>query len=545
MPRVACQSVTESAVTGMSDEWTIRGGTLLDGEGGFCRSDLAIRDGRISRLAPQLPPAPHDLDATGLMVSPGVIDIHCHSEYSAFVYPRAESKILAGVTTDVSGNCGASPFPMAGEFLDRRQAEWRHYGLVIDWRTPEEYYARAEAAPSSINRAMLAGHGAIRAAVVGYAGRPTDAAERRRMRSLLEEAMRAGAYGISSGLIYPPGCYADVDELSDLAHVAAEFNGYYTSHIRSEGARLVEAVDEFLEILRRSGARGQLSHLKAAGAANWHKTADVLNRLRTARAEGLEVYADRYPYLASMTDLDSMLLPDWAVEGGREAELARLADPATRRRLIDDIHTRHPEADYFDRIIIAEVTQAGPQDVVGKTLRQAAEAAGADSLEFAFDLVTLHQTQVAAIYFSMSEENLRDILREPYVSIGSDSSLRHLPKEDRPAGGLAHPRAYGSTARFLGTYVRQEGLMDWPEGIRRLTSLPADVVGLKDRGRLREGAWADIVVFDRQTVADRSTYQRPWAAPAGIKHVFVNGTHVVADGAHTGATPGRVLRKGR
>ena len=259
----------------------------------------------------------------------------------------------------------------------------------------------------------------------------------------------------------------------------------------------------------------------------------------------MAVTADRYPYLASMTDLDSMLLPDWAVEGGREAELARLADPATRRRLADEIRAGHPEPDYFDRIVIAEVTPAGPQDVVGKTLRQAAEAAGADPLEAAFDLITLHQTQVAAIHFSMSEENLRAILSEPYVSIGSDSSLRHLPQGDHPAGGLAHPRAYGTPARFLGTYVREAGLMDWPEGIRRLTSLPADVVGLEDRGRLREGAWADLVVFDRGTIADQATYQRPWAAPAGIRHVFVNGRRVVADGSHTGATPGRVLRKGK
>jgi N-acyl-D-amino-acid deacylase len=529
----------------MPDEWTIRGGTILDGEGGSRRADVAVAAGRIRRLAPTLPPAARDVSAAGLYVSPGFIDIHCHSEYAAFVYPRAESKVLAGVTTDVSGNCGSSPFPLEGEFLQRRQAEWRHYGLEIDWHTPRQFYARAEAAPSSVNRAMLAGHGAIRAAVVGYAGRPTDAAERRRMRALLEEALEAGAFGLSSGLLYPPGCYADVDELSDLAGVTTAAGGYYTSHIRSEGSALLEAIDEFLEVLRRSGARGQLSHLKAAGAANWHKTAQALDRLRQARAEGLAVTADRYPYLASMTDLDSMLLPDWAVEGGREAELARLSDPATRRKLMGEILARHGEADYFDRILIAEVTPAGPKDPVGKTLRQVAEAAGREPLEAAFDLIVLHNTQVAAIHFSMSEDNLRAILAEPYVSIGSDSSLRHLPAAEAEAGsGLAHPRAYGTPARFLGTYVREARLMDWPEAIRRMTGLPADVVGLPDRGRLRDGAWADLVVFDPKTIADRATYQRPAVAPAGIRHVFVNGEQVVADGRHTGATPGRVLRRG-
>ncbi len=365
------------------------------------------------------------------------------------------------------------------------------------------------------------------------------------MRDLLQEALDAGAYGLSSGLIYPPGCYANVDELADLAQVVAAAGGYYTSHIRSEGDRLLEAIDEFLEVLRHSGARGQLSHLKAAGAANWPKTAESLRCLRAARASGIAVTADRYPYLASMTDLDSMLLPDWAVEGGREAELARLTDPATRRRLADEILARHPEADYFDRITIAEVTPAGPQDVVGKTLRQVADAAGGDPLPVAFDLIVRHQTQVAAIHFSMSDENLRTILSEPYVSIGSDSSLRHLPQDGQTAGGLAHPRAYGTPARFLGTYVREARLMDWPEAIRRMTGLPANVVGLEGRGRLRKGAWADLVIFDPETVADRATYQRPWAAPAGIHHVFVNGERVVADGRHTGATPGRVLRRGQ
>jgi len=529
----------------MANEWTIRGGLLPDAGNRFCRADLRIEDGRIRRIAPELPPAAADLDVKGLVVSPGFIDIHCHSEYAAFVYPRAESKVLAGVTTDVSGNCGASPFPLVGEFRERRRAEWRHYGLDIDWESPAGYYARAEAAPSSVNRAMLAGHGAIRAAVVGYAGRPTTAGERRRMRALLEEALEAGAFGLSSGLIYPPGCYADAEELADLARPVAEAGGFYSSHIRSEGDRLLEAIDEFLEVVRRSGVRGQLSHLKASGAANWSKTAEAIRRLRTARREGLAVAADRYPYLASMTDLDSLLLPNWAVEGGRDDEISRLTDPAARRRLADEIRLRHPEADYFDRILIAEAGPGGSHAAVGKTLRQWAAACGRDPIEAAFDLIVEHRTQVAATYFSMSEENLRDILREPYVAIGSDAGLRRVPAAgEAAAGGLAHPRAYGTPARFLGTYVRDQGLMDWQEGIRRLTSLPAEIVGLAGRGRLVEGAWADIVVFDPQTIADAATYERPAAQPVGIRHVFVCGEPVVTDGRHTGATPGRVLRRG-
>jgi len=533
---------TKRPAASPSLEWTIRGATLLDAERGLCRADLGIAAGRIARIAPRLSPAARDLDAAGLAVSPGFIDIHCHSEFSAFVYPRAESKVLAGVTTDVSGNCGASPFPLTGEFRQRRQDEWRPYGLGLDWESAADYFARAEAAPSSVNRAILAGHGAIRAAVVGYADRLTTRRERRRMRYLLEESLAAGAWGLSSGLIYPPGCYADVEELADLARLVADAGGYYASHIRSEGDRLLESVDEFLQVLRRAGVRGQLSHLKASGAANWPKTAEAIRRLRAARDEGVAVTADRYPYLASMTDLDSLLLPNWAVEGGREAELARLADPATRHRLAADLRHRHPETDYADRILIASVSPEGSQDAVGRTLRQL--AGESDPIDVAFDLILSHRTQVTATYFSMSEENLREVLAEPYVAIGSDASLRHLPSRDEAGRGLAHPRAYGTAARFLGAYVRDAGLMDWQEGIRRLTSLPADIVGLADRGRLREGAWADLVVFDREAIADRATYEKPAAAPAGVRHVFVNGVQVVADGRHTGATPGRVLRRG-
>jgi len=527
----------------MAEHWTIRGGSLLD-ESGLRRADLAVSGGRIIRIEPYLNPGPSDLDAAGLVVAPGFIDIHCHSEFSALVYPRAESKVLAGVTTDVSGNCGASPFPLVGEFRDNRRAEWAHHGLVLDWESAAEFYERAEASPCAVNRAFLAGHGALRAAVVGYADRPTDGRERRRMRRLLDEALDAGAFGLSSGLIYPPGCYADVEELADLARGVAAVGGYYTSHIRDEGGELIEAIEEFLEVCRRAGVRGQLSHLKASGAANWPKTAEAIRRLRAAREQGLAVTADRYPYLASMTDLDSLILPNWAVAGGRQEELARLSDQTTRRRLAEEIRARHPEADYFGRILVASVSPDGPQDAVGRNLQELADAAGRDPLEVAFDLIIAHDTRATATYFSMSEENLRDILAEPYVAIGSDASLRNLPADGEIArGGLAHPRAYGTPARFLGTYVREQKLMDWPEAVRRLTSLPADVVGLKNRGRLVPGTWADLVIFDRDSIADRATYERPAVAPAGIRDVFVNGERVVADGRHTGALPGRVLKR--
>jgi len=530
----------------MPADLTICGAALLDDQHNLVQADVRLSAGRIDRIGPGLEPFGRHLDAAGLTLAPGFIDIHCHSDFASFVYPRAESKVLAGVTTDVSGNCGGSAFPLAGEFLARRQAEWAPRGLTVDWTSAAEYFDRADAAPCSVNRAVLAGHGALRAAVVGYADRLATADERRAMRRMLTEALEAGAFGLSSGLIYPPGCYADVEELADLAAVVADAGGMYASHIRSEGDGLIEAVDEFLAVVRRSGVRGQLSHLKAAGQANWPKARTAVARLRAARHEGLAVTADRYPYLSSMTDLDSMLLPNWAVEGGREQELARLSDPATRRRLADDIRRRHPEPDYLDHIIVASAGTSGAPEVVGRTLRQLGDIAQRDPLEAAFDLILEHTTQVSATHRSMSEDNLRLILGEPYVAVGSDSGLRHVPDgngADRPRG-LPHPRAYGTPGRFLGTYVRDAGLMDWQEGIRRLTSLPADVLGLANRGRLHEDAWADLVLFDRESIADRATYDCPWRTPAGIRHVFVGGEPVVVDGQHTGAMPGAVLRRG-
>jgi len=529
----------------MAGSWTIRGAELLDDGHRFVRADVRVSGGRIDRIAPALAPAECEWDAAGLTLAPGFIDIHCHSDFAAFVYPRAESKVLAGVTTDVSGNCGGSAFPLAGEVLARRRDEWAPRGLTIDWASAAECFARAEAAPSSVNRALLAGHGTIRAAVVGYADRPTTAEERGAMRRHLADALEAGAFGLSSGLIYPPGCYADVAELADLAAVVADAGGFYSSHIRSENDRLLEAIEEFLEVVRRSGVRGQLSHLKASDPANWPKARKAVERLRAARAEGLPVTADRYPYLSSMTSLDAFLLPDWAFEDGREAQLGRLADPSARGRIAEAFRTKHPDEAFFGRITIAAVHPEGPQTAVGKTLRQLGDEAGRDPFEVGLDLLREHEAQVDVTYASMSEDNLRLILAEPYVAVGSDSGLRNLPDPAAgPPRGLAHPRAYGTPGRFLGTYVRDEGLMDWQEGVRRLTSLPADVLGLAGRGRLEEGAWADLVLFDREAVADRATYAHPWATPAGVHHVVVAGEPVVRDGRHTGATPGRLLRRG-
>ncbi len=528
----------------MPSRWTIRGAELLGDGHNLVRADVRVADGRIARIAPRLEAGERDLDARGLTLAPGFIDLHCHSGFSALLYPRAESKVRAGVTTDVSGNCGVSPFPLKGEFLARRRAEWGRRGLTIDWASPREYFDRAGALPCGVNRVLLAGHGALRAAVVGYADRPTTAEERTQMRRLLAEALDEGAFGLSSGLIYPPGCYADVAELSDLAAACADAGGLYASHIRSESDGLLEAVDEFLETVRRSGVRGQLSHLKASGPANWPKAREAVERLRAARAEGLAVTADRYPYLSSMTSLDAFLLPNWAFEGGREAQLARLADAPTRRRIAEAFRTAHPDKDFFQRITIAAVHPDGPQTGVGKTLRALGDEAGRDPLEMGLDLLREHEARVDVTYASMSEDNLRLILAEPYVAVGSDAGLRNLPDAGAaPPRGLAHPRAYGTPGRFLGAYVREAGLMDWQEGIRRLTSLPAGILGLADRGRLAEGARADLVLFDRQRIADRATYDHPWATPAGIAHVFVGGERVVADGVHTGAMPGRLLRR--
>ena len=521
------------------------GGTVFDGLGSPPRTDqtVAVRAGRITLLAAGSPAdARRTVDASGRFVAPGFIDIHSHSDFAGLAFPLAQSKVLSGITTEINGNCGMSAFPLSPELRERRRAEYARSGVAIHWTDLAGYRTAAEGVGSSINRGLQVGHGNLRTSAMGYAARPADAAERRTMRRLLEDALAGGCLGMSSGLFYPPGTSADADELSDLARIVAVAGGFYSSHLRSEDDALLEAVDEFLAVVRAGGVRGQYSHVKTALPRNWPKIGPLRDRLFAARAEGLDFACDRYPYTALCTGLDSVLLPGWANEGGPSEALRRLADPDGRRRIADAVRTLHPEPDFLDAVVIASVHGEENLSAVGRTLREWAALRGSDPLSAAFDLLVEEAGRVECIHFAMSEDNLVEILGWPFTLIGSDHSVRAAVGAVR-RGARPHPRAYGTPSRFLTDYVRGRRLMSWEEGIRRMTGACAAAAGLSDRGVIRDGAAADLVVFDPAALTDRATYDEPRLPPTGIDLVVVNGEIVVERGTHTGRRPGRILTR--
>jgi len=540
------------------------GGTVVDGAGDATpvESDVLVERDRIIRIAPAIrAPDAHVLDAEGLVVAPGFIDAHSHSDTSAFVDPAAQGRVCDGVTTEINGSCGLSLFPLRdspdfGETIDavmgislpaqavrianERRASLKQRGIRADWRDAAGYFARVEAAGSAINRAFLVGHGAIRAAVMGFEARPANAAELERMRRLLKQSLEQGAVGLSSGLCYAPGCFAETAELVALCRSLAAYDRPYCIHMRSEGRKVLESAGEALEICRRSGAPLHVSHVKTRGRENWDKIGELERMLFEAREQGLDVTADRYPYTAAMTDL-ATIFPDWLMAGGRSCALERLRQPETRVRLRREIEEGRPAGIRWDEIQLARTT-ADEQELEGLTVAEAAIRMGAAPLEAVFELLLRTKMRITAIFFDMCEENLERVLGWPFTVIGSDSSARS------PAGptaqGKPHPRGFGAFSRFLGKYVRERRLMGLPEAIARVTSRTAGRFGLKERGILREGAYADIVAFDAARIHDAATYAEPFRLSVGVRHLIVNGRIVMKNGEQTRARPGRVLRGG-
>jgi N-acyl-D-amino-acid deacylase len=513
----------------------ISGGSVIDGTGRpAVRADVGLTGGRVADVGDlSRAEAREDLDARGRTVCPGFIDAHSHSDAYLLVEPSAPSKIHQGVTTEVIGNCGASAAPHFGPA--RLPSDWQTFEYPGAWRHMAEYRALLERVGPAVNVVALVGHNVLRAGVMGYEGRAATADELAAMGRRLEESLDAGARGLSTGLIYPPGMYATTAELGTLARVTASRGGIYTSHMRSEGRQLIEALEETLAIGRSTGVRVQVSHLKTSGKANWPLIERALDTLERARADGVEVAADRYPYLSSCTELD-VIFPDWATEGGRDAELARLRDPATRARLRGELLASRP-ADAWGIITI------GSSDVQdgrfrGRTLCDAAAELGLDPVEAALHLIEADELRTSAFFQGMCEENLWRILAQPYVMLGSDASVR------APWGPLSrdypHPRAYGSFPRFLRAALEGR-TVPVEEAVRKMTSLAADHFRLADRGRLLPGQAGDVTVFDPGALADRSTYAAPHRLAEGVVHVVVNGTPTLVDGALTGRRSGAWL----
>ncbi len=481
------------------------------------------------------------IEAEGLALAPGFIDTHAHSDFTLLADPRGQGKITQGVTTEVNGNCGMSAAPLFGKAIERREEDLRELGISFRWHTFRDYFLLLESQGLGINTANLAGHGNLRGSVVGYDDRRPTAEEMAGMRRLLAEAVADGAIGLSTGLIYPPGIYSTTDELVELGRVLHRADLIYTSHMRSEGSTLAEAVDEVIRIGQEAGIRVNISHIKTAGEANWHKADAVISRLHEVRNSGLRLTCDRYPYIASSTDLDA-ILPAWVFDGGNDEELRRLGDPATRRRIEDEISGQVSRPGYWGKIIVSSIGSEKNKWMEGMTLDEISARLHISGTEAFFNIVIEERLRVGAIFLSMNEDNLRKFLSLPFCMVGSDSSARCF---DGPTvQGKPHPRTFGTFPRLFGRYVREEGLLSLPEAVHKATMLPAEIFGLRKRGRIREGFFADLVLFDPERITDRATFGDPFQPADGIRSVFVNGREALSEGRLTHRLGGRVLRHG-
>jgi N-acyl-D-amino-acid deacylase len=524
----------------------IRGGTVYDGTGSAGRRvDVGIRGDRIATIG-ELAGAQAALtvDATGLAVAPGFINMLSWSTESLLADGKSQGEIRQGVTTQIMGE-GSSMGPLNEAMKKRMISEMGDIKYEITWTTLAEYLTELERRGVSQNVASFVGATTIREHVIGLEDRQPTPAQLDQMRELVRREMEAGALGIGSSLIYAPAFYADTEELIELCKVAARYQGKYISHIRSEGNRLLEAIDELIRISREAGLPAEIYHLKAAGESNWKKMDQAIAKIEAARTSGLKITADMYTYTAGATGLEASM-PPWVLDGGYPAAFKRLRDPVERQKIAQAIRTPTDEWENFyvaagspERILLVEFKSEKLKPLAGKTLAAAARLRGEDPVDTIMNLIAEDESRVGTVYFMMSEDNLAKQIRLPWMSFGSDAaSMAPEPPFTRSS---AHPRAYGNFARLLGKYVRDEKVIPLAEAIRRLTGLPATNLELDRRGFLRDGLFADVVVFDPGAIADRATFEQPHQYAIGMKHVFVNGAHVLKDGEHTGARPGRAL----
>ncbi|MBI5632087.1 MAG: D-aminoacylase [Nitrospirae bacterium] len=520
----------------------IKQGLIFDGNGGMpVISDIAVKNDRIVGIGTfSENEAETIIQAKGMAVAPGFIDSHSHSDFTLIADNRAEGKICQGVTTEINGNCGMSGAPLYDKAAERREEDLKELAIRQRWSSVRDYCSVIEKIGLALNTALLIGHGNIRGSIVGYDKRKPSATELIQMKQLLDISIREGGIGLSTGLIYPPGIYSDTDELVALSEVLRPYGLIYASHMRSEGTALLESVHEVISISRSAGINAHISHIKTAGEQNWRKADAAIDLIRAAREEGMEISCDRYPYVASSTDLDS-LLPSWAFEGGNDEELQRLRSAEMLLKMRHELLEQVKDRTYWQRVIISSVVSPSRAWMEGMTIAKISDRLGCDEIDTLFSILREEKLRVSAIFLSMSEENLGKFLSLPFCAIGSDSSARCFEGPTRL--GKPHPRTFGTFPRFFGKYVRDEKLMPLSEAIRRVTMLPAEIFGLRGRGQLREGFSADIVVFDPDTISDRATFENPFLKPAGIPYVLVNGTPAVWEGEPTRQLPGQMLRR--
>ncbi|MBN8841907.1 MAG: D-aminoacylase [Sphingomonadales bacterium] len=523
----------------------IRGGTIYDGSGAPpVVGDVAIKGDRIVAVGKVAGRAKREVSAKGMAVAPGFINMLSWATESLIADPRSQSDIRQGVTLEVMGE-GWSMGPLNATMKAQETERQGDIRYRIEWTSLGDYLTYLEKRGVSTNVASFVGAATVRVHELGEDDIDPTPEQLDRMKMLVRQAMNEGALGVGSSLIYAPGSYAETDELVALMTEAGKCGGMYISHMRSEGDRLEEAVDELIEIARRSGAPAEVYHLKMAGRSNWDKFAPVVKKIEAARAEGLRITTDMYTYTAGATGLDAAM-PTWVQSGGLEAWIERLKDPAIRARVAAEM--QKPGSDwenlYFgagaDKMILTGFKNPAMKYLTGKTLAEVATMRKKSPEETAMDLVIEDGSRVGTVYFLMSEDNVRKQIQLPWMSFGSDAASQSPEGVFLKSG--AHPRTYGNFARLLGQYVREEKLISLEEAVRRLTTLPATNLGISERGALKPGYYADVVVFDPATVADRATFEKPHQYSVGMRDVFVNGVAVLKDGEHSGATPGRAVR---
>ena len=511
----------------------ICGGLVVDGAESPREVDVGIQGERVTAVGTGVGPARHSVDATGMLVTPGFIDMHTHSDFTLPLRPSAEAKLLQGVTTDVTGNCGFSPFPLADDVGALRHGDFLEHELRERWPSLQAYAEEIEGRGLGINVAPLVGFGALRLAVLGEADVRADESSLARMGDLLREAMREGAFGASSGLVYAPSSFADREELSVLAGVVAAAGGIYATHIRDEGDGLGEAIEEAISVARTAGCPLQISHLKALGRENWGRISDALDRIDRANASGCDVWVDAYPYTAGSSTLVS-LLPAEVLDGGELELQRRLAMPEERTRLAAVLEQGTSFA--LEDVLLATVP--GRPELGGASITELAAQEGIAPSELVFRLLERDGTKTSMVAFGMAEHDVRDVLVHPKTLLGSDGWTMTTD-----AATYAHPRNFASAVRLLTRYVRDEPTLELSAAIAKLAYLPSRRLGLLDRGVISPGAIADLAIIDLPHLSEESTFKDPCAYPIGVEHVLVAGQFAVEDGQVTGERAGRVLRK--
>jgi N-acyl-D-amino-acid deacylase len=524
----------------------IRGTQVIDGTNREpFRGDIAVENGTITEVSPSIKGGGKAvIEADGLVAAPGFIDIHSHTDLTIFKHPLAESKALQGVTTEVIGNCGIGAFPVN----DERKAVLIDYLKMHDFHLPSDglswnhfaqYADQLDRIGLGLNLAPLVAHGALRIAILGAEDRTPSEKELERMKNLLTDSLEQGAWGLSTGLIYPPGSFAKTEELVALAKIVGHYGALYASHIRGEGPTLMKALDEAIYIGEKGGVRVEVSHLKAMGKNNWGRGKEALLKLEKARQRGVDIAADQYPYEATSTSLTA-LVPPWAHAGGVSDLLKRLASPETTERLQTEILREMNQRGGPNRIVIAEIGSANNMELSGKNVGQIAQLWQCAPEIAVMRLLQEEKAAVGAVYFSLSDEDVAAILSSDQVSVGSDG-MGMDAKED--SGKSTHPRSYGTFPRILGAYAREKETLSMAKAIHKMTGLPASRMGLENRGLIKPGFTADLVLFDPVTIQDRSTFDHPHQYATGMVYTWVNGCPIVHDGIITGNTPGKVLRK--